>query len=136
MCYGTSYADAFKDKILSVDFENTSVSDALHKLSIVVGAEITIEEEMDAEFITKSYKDVTIEEILLDIFAGKNIVALFRYRDQELVSIQLWALSHGAGNMEIIKQQITNNQNINVDESAQRSFTEKKVLDSLFQARM
>ncbi len=109
LSYGASYAQAFEDKILSVDFISTLVTDALHELSNVADVEIVLDGKTDEELISKSYINVTIDEILLDIFRRKNIVALFRYSDQELVSINLWSLPQAKGSINIIKQQISKN---------------------------
>ncbi len=116
--------------IQAIYFNNSTVTDALHKLSNVADVEIAIDGETGEELISKSYINVTIDEILLDIFQRKNIIALFRYNDQELVSINLWSFPQAEGSINIIKRQVGNNHNNGKVRPAAVSYSRGEMVES------
>jgi len=97
VCIGnpTLHAATVEDKLWSFEFNNLTASDILSKISKVSGIEIVLNGETDKKPITKLYKDYTIDNILLDIFSGENLAALFSYYKQELTSVYIWILPEG-----------------------------------------
>ena len=88
-------AAAFEDERWSFDFIDLSPPEILNEISEVSGVEIVINGDIEDRHVTKSYKDRTIDIILLDVFHGENLAALFNYDDQGLASINIWILREG-----------------------------------------
>ena len=88
-----SYASAANEEILSVEFNNLSLPDALSKLKDASGVDIVLKRTTDQNRrINKKYDNFTLDDIILDIFRDDNLTASFRYSDNRLTHIGIWML--------------------------------------------
>ncbi len=81
------------------DFRHIPVSEAIAKLSTTSGVKIILHGDTGKMVLTRSFKDYTVENILIDIFSGENIAGVFQYQDQELTAINIWILPKTNGMM-------------------------------------
>lgn len=88
-------AATVEDKKWSFEFNELPVPDVLNNISTASGVEIVLKGDIEERFITKSYIDHTIDNILLDMFSNENLAALFNYDDKGLASIKIWILPEG-----------------------------------------
>jgi hypothetical protein len=85
-------AATIKERVWSFEFSDIPVSNALNKISKASGIQIILDGNTSNMHLTKSYKNYTIESILIDIFRGENLAALFHYNEQKISSINIWIL--------------------------------------------
>jgi hypothetical protein len=72
----------------SIQFKDTSISDALNQLGAATRIRITMESVLDAR-ITKSYRDLRIDEIIRDMFKNMSYVSVWTYGDKGVDSIDI-----------------------------------------------
>lgn len=89
---GALNAATVKYKNWSFEFKAITVLEAVNNISKISGVKIVLNGDADKWLLTKSYKDYTIESMLIDMFSGKNIAALFQYSEKELASVNIWIL--------------------------------------------
>jgi len=88
------YAAKEADKRWSIAFENSSVSDALSQLKELTGVNVVTNKPIDKRISSKSYKNKTIDQILMDLFRRENYVMAWYYSGGRLDSIGIWAFDH------------------------------------------
>ncbi len=89
---GNVYAEMIEEETWSFEFNEIKINDVLNDIRKVSGINITLNGESGSDPITKSYKDCSMDKMIVDMFYGKNLVAVFNYKEEQLSSINLWIL--------------------------------------------
>jgi hypothetical protein len=79
-----------EDEKWSIDFKNCTVSEALSRITQMSGISIIANDTIDKRISTKSYKDMTIDQILADLLRGQNCAVVWHYSEEGLDSVNIW----------------------------------------------
>ena len=89
-CFDFGNAFAEHNKLWSVDFSGLSIADALSTISNKSGIEIVLDGKPSEKVLTKSYKEMPVEEVLMDLLRDESFAALLNYNDHMMISINIW----------------------------------------------
>lgn len=84
------YAEKTGDTVVSVNFSNISISEAMNELARTAGIKIVIKEEPLQDIVTKSYINKTIDQIITDMLINVNHALVWTYKGTGLESINIW----------------------------------------------
>jgi hypothetical protein len=87
---GLSGASQTGDDLWSLSFSNLTVAEALKELTRVTGVNLYANSPPENRRLTKAYENHTIEQIIRDVFRGKNYSLIWNYGEKGLESIAIW----------------------------------------------
>jgi hypothetical protein len=103
------WAVSEEEKKWSINFNNTSMSEALDALTTTTGINIIANQIPSNNNVSKRYENKTVEEIVKDLFKGQNIGLVWRYGDSRIDSLDIWILegnSAKSGNFSRIERPV------------------------------
>jgi len=78
------------DGVWSLSFSDLTVAEALKELTRVTGVNLYANRPPEDRRLTRAYENQTIEEIIRDVFRGKNYSLVWNYGEKGLESIGIW----------------------------------------------
>jgi len=93
-----SYAIGEKKTTWSFHFNNDSIMNALEKVVFKTGVQINLNATVDDIFITNSFKDKTVHEVLTTVFRRLNCGVVWNYSKDQLTSVDVWIYDRIQGN--------------------------------------
>ena len=87
---GASGASQTGDDLWSLSFSDLTVAEALKELTRVTGVNLYANRPPEDRRVTKAYESHTIEQIIRDVFRGKNYSLVWNYGEKGLESIGIW----------------------------------------------
>jgi hypothetical protein len=87
---GVSSAPQTGDDLWSLSFSDLTVAEALKELTRVTGISLHANRPPENRRLTKAYENETIEQIIRDVFRGKNYSLVWNYGEKGLESIGIW----------------------------------------------
>lgn len=130
VCIGTSVSlgSAKEIRKWAFDFKNCTVSDALNQISKETNIQIYFNKDLNNKFISKSYRDSSIEEIITDIFRKENFAIVWNYSESRLDIVEISTVEGGAGGGGFKSSKAFNSERINLKNDNTRKNDHKSTL--------
>lgn len=83
------------EKRVSLEFKNASISDILDELTIITGIDISANKIPEDSRVTKSYRNLTIEQIVRDLFKSTSFALIWNYGHSGVHSLDIKVFDGG-----------------------------------------
>ncbi len=89
---GVSNVTGDQSRTWSFELVDLSIPDALSKISHESGIDIFLEGDTNNMAITKSYNNITLDNVFMDMLSDLSFIVLFSYTDRNISRINVWVI--------------------------------------------